>query len=105
VDTVTYITQSLVISNFRGRDLGSFVAETRVKITGSIALPPGYFIEYSGQFENEDRATRRLEVIVPVVIAIIFILLYFTFGSAKDALLTLFLLPLLYEWTSRERHT
>jgi cobalt-zinc-cadmium resistance protein CzcA len=77
----------VVMSNVRGRDLGSFVAETRAKIARSIALPPGYFIEYGGEFENEDRATRRLEVIVPVVIAIIFILLYFTFGSAKDALL------------------
>jgi cobalt-zinc-cadmium resistance protein CzcA len=77
----------VVMSNVRGRDLGSFVAEVRSKITSGVALPPGYSIEYGGQFENQDRATRRLLLIVPMVIALIFILLYFTFSSARLALL------------------
>jgi cobalt-zinc-cadmium resistance protein CzcA len=77
----------VVMSNVRGRDLGSFVAEVRSKIASGIALPPGYSIEYGGQFENQDRATRRLLLIVPMVIALIFILLYFTFSSARLALL------------------
>ncbi len=50
----------MVMSNVRGRDLGSFVAEARSKIEREVALPTGYFIEYGGQFENQQRATRRL---------------------------------------------
>jgi cobalt-zinc-cadmium resistance protein CzcA len=77
----------VVMSNVRGRDLGSFVAEVRSKIERQIALPPGYFVEYGGQFENQERATRRLEVIVPIAIGLIFVLLYFTFTSGWLALL------------------
>ena len=77
----------VVMSNVRGRDLGSFVDEVRSKIEKDVALPPGYFIEYGGQFENQKRATRRLMVVVPVVIAVIFVLLYLTFGAIKPALL------------------
>ena len=62
----------VVMSNVRGRDLGSFVAEVRSRIDRDIALPPGYFVEYGGQFENQERATRRLMLIVPVAIVLIF---------------------------------
>jgi len=68
----------VVMSNVRGRDLGSFVAEVRSRIDRQVALPPGYFVEYGGQFENQERATRRLMLIVPVAIGLIFVLLYFT---------------------------
>ncbi len=77
----------VVMSNVRGRDLGSFVAEVRSKIERQVALPPGYFIEYGGQFENQERATRRLMLIVPIAIGLIFVLLYFTFTSGWLALL------------------
>jgi cobalt-zinc-cadmium resistance protein CzcA len=77
----------VVMSNVRSRDLGSFVAEVRSKIDQEVSLPTGYFIEYGGQFENQDRATRRLLLIVPIVIALISVLLYFTFSSAKLAVL------------------
>lgn len=77
----------VVMSNVRGRDLGSFVAEVRSKLEREINLPPGYFIEYGGQFENQQRAMRRLLLIVPIVIGAIFILLYLTFNSLKQALL------------------
>src|SRR5581483_11449296 len=77
----------VVMSNVRGRDLGSFVAEVRSKIDRGVPLPPGYFIEYGGQFENQERATRRLMLIVPVAIGLIFVLLYFTFASGWLALL------------------
>ncbi len=77
----------VVMSNVRGRDLGSFVAEVRSKIDRQIALPPGYFIEYGGQFENQERAMRRLMLIVPVAIGLVFVLLYFTFTSGWLALL------------------
>lgn len=77
----------VVMSNVRSRDLGSFVAEVRSKIDREVNPPPGYFIEYGGQFENQERATRRLILIVPIVIALISVLLYLTFSSAKLALL------------------
>ena len=79
--------RTVVMSNVRGRDLGSFVNEVRSKIEKDVTLPPGYFIEYGGQFENQQRATERLMVVVPVVIAVIFVLLYLTFGAFKPALL------------------
>ncbi len=84
----------VVMSNVRDRDLGSFVAEARSKIDGQINLPPGYHIEYGGQFENQQRATRRLAVIVPVAIGLIFILLYLTFAAVKQALLVVCNIPL-----------
>jgi cobalt-zinc-cadmium resistance protein CzcA len=77
----------VVMSNVRGRDLGSFVAEVRSRIDKQIVLPPGYFVEYGGQFENQERATRRLMFIVPIAIGLIFVLLYFTFNSGWLALL------------------
>jgi cobalt-zinc-cadmium resistance protein CzcA len=83
----------VVMSNVRNRDLGSFVAEVRSKIDRDVTLPPGYFVEYGGQFENQERATRRLMLIVPIAIALIFILLYLTFTSVKLALLVVGNIP------------
>lgn len=84
----------VVMSNVRGRDLGSFVTEVRSKINREIALPTGYHIEYGGQFENQQRAMRRLTLIVPIAIAFIFVLLYLTFASGKQALLVVGNIPL-----------
>ena len=83
----------VVMSNVRGRDLGSFVAEVRSKLEHDVTLPPGYFIEYGGQFENQQRATRRLMLIVPLTIAVIFVLLYMSFASIKQALLIIANVP------------
>jgi cobalt-zinc-cadmium resistance protein CzcA len=83
----------VVMSNVRGRDLGSFVAEVQSRIDREVALPTGYFIEYGGQFENQERATRRLVMIVPLAIVLIFVLLYLTFSSAKLALLVVANVP------------
>ena len=83
----------VVMSNVLGRDLGSFVAEIRSRIAHDITLPPGYFIEYGGQFENQQRATRRLMLIVPVAVAVIFLLLYLSFSSVKLALLIIANIP------------
>jgi heavy metal efflux system protein len=83
----------VVMSNVRGRDLGSFVAEVRSKIDREVALLPGYYIEYGGQFENQERATRRLMLIVPVALTLIFVLLYLTFTSVKQALLVVGNIP------------
>jgi cobalt-zinc-cadmium resistance protein CzcA len=77
-----------VTCNIRGRDLGSFVAEAREKIRPIEAnLPKGrYHVEYGGQFENYERARHRLMVVVPVALAMIFVLLYFTYHNVIDAL-------------------
>jgi len=76
-----------ITSNVRGRDLGSFVAEARQKIASDVALPPGrYRVEYGGQFENLERARTRLLIVVPVSLALIFLLLYFTYHNVVDAL-------------------
>jgi cobalt-zinc-cadmium resistance protein CzcA len=83
----------VVMSNVRGRDLGSFVAEVRARLDRDLALPPGYFVEYGGQFENQDRAMRRLLLIVPVAIGIVFVLLYLTFTSVSQALLVVGNIP------------
>jgi cobalt-zinc-cadmium resistance protein CzcA len=82
----------VVMSNVRGRDLGSFVAEVRARMA-DVQLPPGYFIEYGGQFENQQRATRRLMLVIPVVLAIIFTLLYITFISVRQSILVLMNVP------------
>jgi cobalt-zinc-cadmium resistance protein CzcA len=84
----------VVMSNVRDRDLGSFVAEVRSKIEKQVTLPTGYYITYGGQFENQDRATKRLIIIVPVAIGLIFVLLFMTFASIKQALLVLGNIPL-----------
>jgi cobalt-zinc-cadmium resistance protein CzcA len=83
----------VVRSNVRGRDLGSFVAEVRRKVAERIAIPSGYFVTYGGQFENQARATRRLAVIVPLVLALIAALLYASFGSVRHALLVMLNVP------------
>jgi heavy metal efflux system protein len=83
----------VVMSNVRGRDLGSFVGDVQDRIRRDVNLPPGYSISYGGQFENQQRATRRLMLIVPVVIGIIFLLLYLTFHSLKQSLLVVGNIP------------
>ncbi|OQY07180.1 MAG: hypothetical protein B6I25_02370 [Planctomycetales bacterium 4572_13] len=84
----------IVQGNIRDRDLGSVVADIKERINDTVDLPAGYFIEYGGQFENQQRAMARLSVIVPVVLVLIFLLLYLTFGSPKEALLIIINVPL-----------
>jgi cobalt-zinc-cadmium resistance protein CzcA len=77
----------------RGRDQGSFVEEAQRKVAMAVALPPGYRMTWGGQFENQRRATKRLQIIVPTSIVLIFILLFSAFGSVKYAGLILANLP------------
>jgi len=79
--------------NVQGRDIGGFVAEAQKKIASQVELPPGYFISWGGQFENQKRAMARLYIVVPLVILIIFILLFSTFNSIKNALLIIMNIP------------
>jgi cobalt-zinc-cadmium resistance protein CzcA len=83
-----------VRTNIRGRDQGGFVADAQARFEHAVELPPGYQVSWGGQFENFQRARQRLGVILPITIAIIFALLFTTFGSARDALLVLLAVPL-----------
>jgi cobalt-zinc-cadmium resistance protein CzcA len=73
--------------NVRGRDIGSFVREAQAAIAGGVQVPPGYFITWGGQFENLQRASDRLLLVVPLALFLIFILLFTTFNSAHQAIL------------------
>jgi len=83
----------VVQSNVRGRDLGGFVNAVRRQVSEKVKLPPGYFLEYSGQFENQARAMKRLGLIVPVVLLLIASLLYASFGNVRHALLVMLNVP------------
>ncbi len=82
-----------VQTNVRGTDLGSFVRLAQDKVNRSLKLPPGYEIEWGGQFENQARANRRLAFVLPVSVAIIFALLFATFHSLRQASLILLNVP------------
>jgi len=79
--------------NVRGRDMGGFVAEAQRRIGAGVKLPTGYLIKWGGQFENQQRAMRRLALIVPVTIGLIFLLLFSSFGSLKQAALIILNVP------------
>jgi cobalt-zinc-cadmium resistance protein CzcA len=84
----------VVETNIRGRDMGGFVTEVREVIEPIVAgLPSGYFVEYGGQFENQERAMNRLKIVVPLSILLIFLMLFATFNSMRSALLVLINLP------------
>jgi len=82
-----------VEANISGRDLGGFVAEARRTIGREVELPPGYFLTWGGQFENQQRAMRRLAVILPATIGLVLFLLYLTFNSLRLSLLVILNLP------------
>ena len=84
----------VVEANVRGRDLGGFVADARLRLAGLEAgLPPGYWVEYGGTFENQQRAMRRLGIVVPISILLIFLMLVSALGSFRSAGLVLVNLP------------
>lgn len=77
----------------RGRDMGTAVAEAQEKVNASVRLPEGYSLKWTGDFENQQRATKRLSQVVPVSIAIIFVILFILFSNARDAGLVLLNVP------------
>ncbi|MCG2812523.1 MAG: CusA/CzcA family heavy metal efflux RND transporter [Candidatus Aminicenantes bacterium] len=84
----------VVESNVRGRALGGFVKDVQARIAPlAKELPPGYLIEYGGQFENQQRAMRQLAIVVPIALLLIMVLLYLALGSIKNSLLVLLNLP------------
>jgi len=84
---------NIVYVDVRGRDIGSYVSEGRQLLEGNLVLPPGYRLEWSGQFEALERATRRLRIVVPITLAIILLLLYANFGSMKQSMIVMLSLP------------
>jgi cobalt-zinc-cadmium resistance protein CzcA len=77
----------------RGRDLGSTIAEAQAKVNEVIHLPQGYKATWNGEFENQQRATKTLGQVVPVCLLVIFLILFITFGNAKDSILTILNVP------------
>src|SRR5947207_3464324 len=83
----------VVQSNVRGRDLGGFAADVKTAVRQRVTFPPGYYVTYGGQFENQSRATRRLGIIVPVVLLAIAGLLFATFHAIRHAVLVMLTVP------------
>ncbi len=82
-----------VLMNVRGRDVGGFVEEARRAVANNINMPQGYYIQWSGQFENQISAKKRLELVIPAVLIIIFLLLYRTYNSWREAAHVLLAVP------------
>ena len=85
--------QVVVQANVEDRDVVGFVEEVRRSIEANVALPPGYYLTFGGQFENQQRAAKRLSVVVPIAIALIFLMLFITFRSLRQAGLILLNIP------------
>ncbi|HBG07447.1 MAG: hypothetical protein A2075_07465 [Geobacteraceae bacterium GWC2_58_44] len=83
----------VVECNVSGRDIGSFVAAAQKSLDAGVKLPAGYYLEWGGQFENQQRAMARLSVILPVCLALIFILLFSAFNSVRQAFLIILNVP------------
>jgi heavy metal efflux system protein len=84
---------SVVRANVRGRDMVGFVEAAQRKVAADLSLPKGYRLTWGGQFENQQRAAARLSIVVPVAIGLIFVLLFTTFASVRQALLVLVNIP------------
>ena len=84
----------VVTANVRGRDLGSFVEEARARIADELVLPPGYWLDYGGTFEQLESASQRLSIVVPATLVVILGLLMIAFGSLRDALIIFSGVPL-----------
>ncbi len=84
---------ALIQANVAGRDLVGFVADARARVAKDVPLPPGYRLEWGGQFENQQRAAARLALVIPVALGLIFLVLFTTFGSLRQALLIIANVP------------
>ncbi len=93
INTENSFLRSVVFLNVRGRDMGGFVAEAKVVLERDLKLPPGCFLEWSGQYENQLRAKKSLQIVVPLVLLIIFVLLVMVYRSVKEALHVILAVP------------
>ncbi|MBA3571913.1 MAG: efflux RND transporter permease subunit, partial [Pyrinomonadaceae bacterium] len=85
--------RGLVLLNVRGRDVGSFIEEAKRAVASSVKLPAGYYLEWSGQYENQIRAKKRLQIVIPMALAVTFLLLYLTYKSWIEAAHVLLAVP------------
>jgi Cu(I)/Ag(I) efflux system membrane protein CusA/SilA len=85
--------RAIVLLNVRGRDVGSFVEESKKVLNDRVQLPPGYYMEWSGEYENQQRARARLLLVMPIVLAVIFVLLFLTYHSFIEAAHVLLAVP------------
>jgi cobalt-zinc-cadmium resistance protein CzcA len=83
----------VIRSNVVGRDLVGFVDEAKARVASAVSLPTGYLLQWGGQFENQQRAAARLALVVPLAVGLVFMLLFSTFGSLRQALLVLTNVP------------
>src|SRR5690606_22619257 len=86
--------RAVVSANVRGRDISTFVEEAQARITREIEIPPGYWVSWGGQFEQLILAAKRLEIVVPMALGLVFLLLYSMLGSFRDGLLVFTAVPL-----------
>ena len=94
INSENALLRGTVLFNVRDRDLGSTVTEAQHKLDAMVKkMPKGYFIEWSGQWENQLRANKTLKLIMPIVLVFIFMVLYFTYHSFKEAMLTMITVP------------
>ena len=82
-----------VLLNVHGRDVGGFVEQAKREVVAKVRMPQGYYLNWSGQYENQISARNRLELVIPMVLALIFVLLYRTYGSVKEAAHVLLAVP------------
>jgi len=82
-----------VLLNVQGRDVGGFVEEARARVARDVSLPAGYYIGWSGRWENQEHARQRLQLVLPIVLLVIFVLLYFTYHSLTEAAHVLLAVP------------
>jgi Cu(I)/Ag(I) efflux system membrane protein CusA/SilA len=82
-----------VLLNVQGRDVGGIVEEARATVARDVSLPAGYYVGWSGRWENQERARARLQIVLPIVLLVIFVLLYFTYHSALEAAHVLLAVP------------
>ena len=88
--------------NVVGRDLVGAVEEAQARLSSEVRLPSGYYVTWGGQFENQQRAMKRLTLVVPLVLGVIFLLLFVTFGSLRQAGLILLTIPFAMIWRPAE---
>ena len=94
INSENALLRGTVLFNVRDRDLGSTVTEAQKKLNAMVQkMPKGYFIDWSGQWENQLRANKTLKIVMPIVLVIIFMVLYFTYHSLKEALLSMITVP------------
>jgi copper/silver efflux system protein len=93
INSENSLLRSIVFLNVRGRDMGGFVSDAKSALEKKMKLPAGYYLSWSGQYENQIRAKRRIELVLPIVFVIIFIMLYFTFKSVLEAFLVMLSVP------------